>query len=156
MSNSSFERKSCLEEIQLYIGQHLCNAAAMIRMTTKYLPLLVLPLWVAGCSTVTNLTPRAQERAETGVYPVEMKWVSNQHALRPETVRPVVIVGNEAIPMQQVPVVKNRWEAFIPIAPGQKEVRYKYKVDYEVSGIPVPQKDSKLSPEYKMEIRDKR
>ncbi len=144
------------EEIQLYIAQRLCNAADMIRMTKNFLPLLVLPLLVAGCSTVTNLTPRAQERAENNMYPVEMKWVSKQHALRPETVRPVVMVGSEAIPMKPVPVVKNRWEAFVPIAPDQKEVRYKFKVDYEVSGIPVPKKDSKQSVEYKMEIKDKK
>ena len=125
-------------------------------MTKTFLPLLALSLLGAGCSTVTNLTPRAQERADNNMYPVEMKWVSNQHALKPETVRPIVMIGDQAIPMQQVPVVKNRWEAFVPIPPDQKEVRYKYKIDYDVSGIPVPQKESKQSVEYKMEIKDKR
>ncbi len=127
----------------------------MIRMTKKFFPLLALPLLVAGCSTVTNLTPRQQERAENNMYPVEMKWVSNQHALKPETVRPQVIVNGQSYPMQPIPVVRNRWEAFVPVPPNEKEVRYKYKVDYEVSGIPVPQKESKLSPEYKMQIKDK-
>jgi hypothetical protein len=144
------------EEIQLYNAQHVCNAADMIRMTKTLLPLLVLPLLVAGCSTVTNLTPRAQERSENNMYPVEMKWVSKQHALKPETVRPQVMVGTQAYPMQPVPIVKNRWEAFIPVAPDQKEVRYQYKVDYEYSGIPSARKDSKLSPQFKMEIKDKR
>ncbi|MDB6027030.1 MAG: hypothetical protein JWM68_3253 [Verrucomicrobiales bacterium] len=128
----------------------------IIRHMKKFLPILILPLFVAGCSTVTNLTPRTQERAGNNTYPVEMKWVSNQHALKPETVHPVVIVGTESIPMQPIPVVKNRWEAFIPVAPNENVVRYKYKVNYEVSGIPVPQKESKSSAEYKMEIKEKK
>jgi uncharacterized protein YceK len=147
---------TCREEIQLYIARRLCNAADMTRMIKKFLPLLVLPLLVAGCSTVTNLTPRAQERAENNMYPVEMKWFTSEHALKPETVRPVVIVGDETYPMKPIPVVKNRWEAFIPVAPNNKEVSYKYKIDYQISKIPTPEKVSKLSPEYKMEIREKR
>lgn len=120
----------------------------------KFLPILVLPLLAAGCSTVTNLTPHQQERTSNNWYPVEMKWLSKEHALKPETVQAQVVVGTNSYPMQATPLVRNRWEAQVPVPPNDATVRYHYRIDYQVSGIPKPYAESKLSPEYKMQIRD--
>ena len=55
-----------------------------------------------------------------------------------------------------VPLVKDRWESIIPVPSDQTSVHYRFKFDYQVNAIPVPHDDSKLSPEYKLQILDKK
>jgi hypothetical protein len=117
--------------------------------------LLALPLLITGCNTITNLTPRQHVRNANGLYAFEVKWDSRQQSLRPESLRPSVIIGTETYPMQPVPLVKNRWETLVPIAPDQKLVNYRFKFDWEYNAIPKPRQDTKLSAPYQLQIIDK-
>jgi len=117
----------------------------------------LLPLLLAaGCSTtVTNLTPRQQPRNETGFYPVEMIWNSNLQAIRKETLKPTVEVGDTGYPMKPTPMLGNRWETLVPVPAGKNSVAYRFRVDYEYNSIPVPRPDSVTSPVYELKITDK-
>jgi hypothetical protein len=121
----------------------------------KVLPLLLLPALLAGCTSITNLTPRQQARNAAGFYPVEMVWDSNRQAIRKETLKPTVLVGEEAYPMRPALMLKKRWETLIPVPASSNYVNYRIKVDFEYNDIPVPRPDSRLSPPYQLEIKDK-
>ena len=120
----------------------------------KKLFFLAMPLLVAGCSSITNLTPTQLPRNSSGLYPVEAEWKSRQQAIRNETIEPRVVIGLESYPMTPVPLVSNRWETVIPVPANQKAVYYQFKFDYLYNAFPKPRKDSKLSREYKLEIVD--
>jgi len=68
----------------------------------------------------------------------------------------VVMVGDQTYEMRRVPLVENRWETMVPVPPDKDSIRYIFKFDYLVNSIPVPEPDSKLSPEYKLTIVDKK
>jgi hypothetical protein len=127
-------------------------------MMKNFLGLAALSGLLVGCasSKITNLTPTRVERNSSNLYPIEAAWETREHVIRPESLQPKVVVGTEAYPMQRVPVVKNRWETLIPVPPNENSVRYKFKFDYDYNSIPVPRRNSKLSPEYKLEIVDKK
>ena len=122
----------------------------------KFLPLLLSSVLLAGCSSITNLTPSQLARNAAGVYSVEAAWDTKQQSIRPNSIKPSVMVGFESYPMRAVPMVKDRWETVIPIKPEQDAIHYRFKFDYLVNGIPVPHEDSKLSPEYKLQIVEKK
>ena len=117
--------------------------------------LLLIPLFVSGCSSITNLTPSKLPRNPNGLYPFEVAWQSEQQSLRKESIRAFVIMDFESYPMQPTQVVKNRWETLVPIPAGKRSASYRYKFDYEYNSIPVPQTESMLSPPYQLEITDK-
>ena len=124
-------------------------------MMKKFLPLfLLLPLLVSGCASTTNLTPTRRARKADGIYPFEVIFQSNQHALRRESIKAYVIIDFDSYPMQPTPVVRNRWEANIPIPASKKFVNYRYKFDFSYNAMPAPKKDSKLSPVHTVEIVD--
>jgi hypothetical protein len=110
-------------------------------------------LFLTACSSVTNLTPSTQSRANAGLYPVEFVWSTRQQSVRPESVKPYVLVGTEMYPMYSTPLVTNRWEAMVPVPPNEKFLHYRIKVDYEYNAIPKPRKNSQLSEEYRLEIQ---
>ena len=57
-------------------------------MTKKFLPVLFLPLLLAGCATsLTNLTPLQQTRNANNLYPVEVALDSNEQAVRWDSIR---------------------------------------------------------------------
>lgn len=118
--------------------------------------LAVLSLGLVGCATseIVNLTPTQLERNSTGLYPVEAAWNTREQAIRPDSLRPQVLVGHESYPMRRVPVVRDRWETVIPVPADQNVVRYRFKFDYDYNAIPVPRPNSKMSPEYRLEIVD--
>ena len=126
-------------------------------MQKNFLLILLTSLGMVGCATsnITNLTPAKVERNSTGMYPVEMAWSTREHAQRPQSLQPKVQVGLQEYQMQQTPIVKNRWETLVPIPAHEKRIHYRFKVDYEYNAIPVPRKNSKLSPEYTLEVIDK-
>ena len=124
-------------------------------MMKKFLPLLgLLPLFVSGCASTTNLTPTRHARKSEGIYPFEVIFRSSQHSIRRESIKAYVMIDVDSYPMQQTLIVSNRWEASISIPAGKKFVYYRYKFDYSYNAIPVPQKDSKLSPVYSLQIVD--
>jgi hypothetical protein len=47
----------------------------------------------------------------------------------------------------------NRWEALVPVPANETTLRYQFKVDYLNNAMPVAKKNSKLSPEYLLEIK---
>lgn len=111
---------------------------------------------LAGCTSITNLTPSKLPRNSTGFYQVEAAWNSRQRTIRDESMKPLVMVGNEVYEMRRVPRVENRWETMIPVPPSVSAVRYQFKFDYYVNAIPRALPDSKLSPEFKLEILDRK
>ena len=129
-----------------------------MQMTKHILPLFAVGLIFTGCasSKITNLTPTKVERNANNTYTIEAAWQTREHAFRPQSLKPQVLVGSQTYPMRQVPVVRDRFEATVPVAPSENVLRYRFKFDYEYNAIPVPRRNSKLSPEYKLEIVDKK
>ena len=121
----------------------------------KFLPLVLLPVLFAGCSSITNLTPQQQTRNATGLYPVEVALASRQQTLRWETIQPYVVVGVDFYPMRPTSLMKNRWETLVPVPATTNVVYYKFKFDYQYNSIPHRRPDSKLSSEFRLTILDK-
>jgi uncharacterized protein YceK len=117
--------------------------------------LFLIPLFLSGCSSITNLTPSKLARNPNGFYPFEVAWQSKQQSLRKESIRVFVIMDFESYPMPPTQVVKNRWETLVPIPASKRSLSYRYKFDYEYNSIPVPKKESVLSRPYQLEITDK-
>ena len=115
-------------------------------------PSLALLLFTGGCSTITNLTASRQERNATGLYPVEAQWDTREQSIRPETLHPSVMVGLDFYAMRPTALMNNRWETLLPIPADKSTTRYRFKFDYEEAGIPARRKESKLSPEYTLQI----
>jgi hypothetical protein len=110
-------------------------------------------LLLTGCSTtLTNLTPGETARNANGLYPFELLWNSKQASIRPQSIKPMVVVGFDTYPMRPVSMISNRWETLVPIAPTNTVVNYRFKVDYEYNAIPTPRKTSKMSSPYQIHI----
>ena len=123
----------------------------------KLLPLLLLPLLLAGCATTfTNLSSTQQVRNANNLYTVEVALNTRQQTFRWDSIRPFVNVGDELYEMRPTKLLTNRWEAIVPVPASQGALHYRYKFDfkYNVMGKP-PQNDSATSPEYILRIVDK-
>jgi hypothetical protein len=122
----------------------------------KLLPLLLMGVLLAGCNgTITNLTPRVAFRNADNLYPVEAKFDTSQQSLRWDNLKANAVVGNDFYPMRKTQLMTNRWETLIPVPPGNNVIYYRFKLDYTYNafGKP-PQSDSKLSPKYRLEIKN--
>ena len=118
--------------------------------------LACLILLAAGCaSTITNLTPSHQPRNASGMYPIEAAWDTRQQSVRAHTIKPYVLVDFESYPMRPTLGISNRWETVVPVPADQKSINYHFKFDYEYNAMGKPEKGSKLSPGYKLDILDK-
>ena len=124
-------------------------------MTKNLIALALLAAALVGCvtNTVTNLTATAQPRSPNGLYRVEYEWASTQQTVQPESIKPTVISGFDTYPMTKALHTTNRWEAFIPVPAGKDQLVYQFKVDYEFSRFGKAGRASKLSPEYKLNIK---
>ncbi len=125
-------------------------------MTKTLLALsLLVTLLMAGCvtNTVTNLTATEVPRSPNGMYRVEYQWDSSQQTVRPDTIKPTVLVGFNQYEMKPVMKMNNRWEAWIPVPVGQDEISYRFKVDYQYTGFGNPKNASKLSQDYKLIVK---
>ena len=121
----------------------------------KLSPLLLLSVVLAGCSsTITNLTPSKQLRNASGCYPVEVAWDTSEQTVRSATLQPVVVVEFATFPMRPTLGMKNRWEAVIRVPPDKTVVPYHIRFDYDYNSFGKPQKSSRLSPGYRLEILD--
>lgn len=123
-----------------------------MRTMKKFFLLLLAPLMLAGCSTITNLTPSQQTRNATGLYPVEAAWESRQQSIRYDSMKPLVMVGLDSYPMRRTSLMNNRWETLIPIPADKSSINYRFKFDFDYNKIPQPRPDSKMSPEYRLKI----
>jgi hypothetical protein len=140
-------------QIDLYNPEPVCESADMVK---KLLPLLLAPLFLAGCNaTFTNLTPQHQVRNANNAYPVEVALDTRQQTLRWDTIKPQIMVGTEFYPMRPTLLMTNRWEGLVPVPSGTNIVHYRYKFDYNYTGMGIPRADSALSPEYTLRILDK-
>lgn len=115
--------------------------------------LLLLPVLLTGCSSITNLTPSQYPRDPSGYYRVEAMWKSNRSVIRPDSFTPLVVVDFQNYPMKQVPLVQDRWEAFIPVAADKDFVRYHYKFDFVDYAFGKPKGDSLMSASYQLSIK---
>jgi hypothetical protein len=119
----------------------------------KILAVLLLPMLFAGCTaTLTNLTPQTQMRSTNNLYTVEVALASRQQALRWNSIKPQIVVGNESYPMRQTPLMTNRWEGVVPVSPEKNRISYHYKFDFEYNTFGTPKPDSATSQEYTLKI----
>jgi len=126
------------------------------RTMNKSFALLLLPALLAGCATsITNLTPSRLPRDPSGYYRVEAAWYSRREVIRPDSFKPLVVVGFETYPMRRVPVVTDRWEAYIPVPADKEAVLYHYKFDFLDNAFGKPRPNSLMSRDYQLKIMDK-
>ena len=122
-------------------------------MLKKVLPILILPLLLAGCTaSFTNLTPKQQLRNANGLYPVEVAFTSRQQTLRWATINPQIIVGGEVYPMHHTLLITNRWEGLVPVPAGVNAVKYHYKFDFSQNEFGPATINSASSPTYSLRI----
>ena len=122
-------------------------------MMKKFLPVLLLPMLLAGCAQFTNLSPRQQPRNANNLYPVEVAFNSKQQSLLWETIQPAVVVGVESYPLQRTVLMGNRWEGLIPVPAGSGGLEYQFKFDFKYNEFgQVPQPDSAISKKYSLRI----
>lgn len=119
---------------------------------------LAAALLLAGCgttNTVTLLSPRTQTRNAEGLYPVEIEFRSNMQALKKETLRPYLQVGENNYPMRRTPRMEHRWETLLPVPASTNLATYRVKVDFEYNSIPAPKSNSVLAGPYQLSVREK-
>jgi len=120
----------------------------------KIFSLLMLSVLLTGCTSITNLTPSHYPRDPSGNYRVEAQWYSNRQAVREDSFKPLVIVdGVKSVPMQPVPLVTDRWEAFIQVPADKDVVLYRYKFDFLDNTIGGPKPNSMMSRDYELHIK---
>jgi uncharacterized protein YceK len=115
--------------------------------------LLLLPVALAGCSSITNLTPTQYPRDPSNYYRVEAMWRSRKQVIQSESFKPLVVVDFQNYPMRPVPLVEDRWEAFIPVPADKDFVRYHYKFDFMDYAFGKPKGDSQMSAPYQLTIK---
>jgi hypothetical protein len=120
----------------------------------KFFGLLMLSVLLTGCTTITNLTPTHYARDPSGYYRVEAAWSSQRQVIRPDSFKPLVVVGGfEHYPMKPVPVVADRWEAYIPIPADKDLIIYHYKFDFMENAFGGPHPDSMMSRDFELRIK---
>ena len=125
----------------------------LLKMNKNVFALLLLPLLVAGCSSViTNLTPTTYPRDASGFYRVEAEWKSKRESIRNNSFNPSVVVATQTYLMRPVPLVKDRWEGFVPVPPNEDILYYHFKFDFQVNSFSQPHPDSLLSSDYPLKI----
>src|SRR5208283_474669 len=122
-------------------------------MLKKLLPVLILPLLLAGCAaTLTNLTPQRQVRNDSNLYPVEVALATRQQTLRWDSIRPQIVVGTETYKMHPTPMMTNRLEGLVPVPAGSSVAHYHYRFAYEYNAMGAPRTESVLSQDYTLQI----
>jgi uncharacterized protein YceK len=115
--------------------------------------MLLLPVLLAGCSSITNLTPSQYPRDASNYYRVEAMWRSDRRVIQPESFKPLVVVDFQSYPMRPVPLVTDRWEAFIPVPADKDFIHFHYKFDFMDYAFGKPKADSQMSPSYSLSIK---
>jgi hypothetical protein len=120
----------------------------------KFFGLLMLPVLLAGCTSITNLTPSHYARDPSGFYRVEAEWYSNRQAVLEDTFKPLVVVnGVETFPMQPVPLVDDRWQAYIPLSADKDMLLYHFKFDFMENTFGGPRPNSMMSRDFELHIK---
>lgn len=114
----------------------------------------MLPVLLTGCTSITNLTPSHYTRDPSGYYRVEAQWYSNREAVRENSFKPLVVVnGFETFPMLPVPLVDDRWQAYIPVPADKDMALYHYKFDFLDDAIGGPKPNSQMSRDFELHIK---
>jgi hypothetical protein len=116
---------------------------------------LLAALALTGCTSITNLTPRQYTRRPDGLYPFELQWNSRQQSIVRETLKPTVLVGDQAHPMELVQGMTNRWETLIAIPPDEKLLHYRLRMDFEYYDFGKRGQDNRYSAPATLTIKDK-
>ncbi|HTA29713.1 MAG TPA: hypothetical protein VK731_04480 [Candidatus Cybelea sp.] len=120
----------------------------------KFFGLLMLSALLTGCTSITNLAPTQYPRNPTGYYRVEAQWTTHRNVVRADSIKPLVVVNNlDNYPMQPVPLVSDRWQAFIPVPAGKDIVLYHYKFDFLDDAFGGPRPNSFMSRDYELQIK---
>jgi hypothetical protein len=109
----------------------------------------------ACTTTITNLTPSTERRSPNGLYPIEVELDTREQCIKEDTLKPYVLVGAQSYPMQPTLMLKNRWEAVVPVPGNVEYVNYRFKFDYDTRGFGNPIPGSKLSRPYQLQIVNK-
>ena len=113
-------------------------------------------LFLTGCTTtITNLTASTQKRSPNGLYPVEVEFDNHEQRIKEDTLQPYVLVGAQTFPMQHTLMLKNRWEAVVPVPGNVEYVNYRFKFNYDTRSVGKPVPGSKLSGPFQFQILDK-
>jgi hypothetical protein len=99
------------------------------------------------------LTPTTYPRSASGYYRVEAMWKSNQRVIEPDSFQPQVMVDLQNYPMKPVPLVQDRWEAFVPVPADKDYINYRYKFDFMQDGFHKPQGNSLMSSVYQLHVQ---
>jgi uncharacterized protein YceK len=120
----------------------------------KFIGLLLLPLLLTGCTSITNLTPSHYSRDPSGYYRVEAQWYSNREAVREDSIKPLVVIdGLKTVPMMPVPLVDDRWQAYIPVPADKDMALYHFKFDFLDNSFGGPRPNSFMSRDYELRIK---
>ncbi len=120
----------------------------------KIFGLLMLSALLTGCTSITNLAPTQYPRNPSGYYRVEAQWTTQRAVVRPDSIKPLVVVNNvDNYPMQPVPLVSDRWQAFIPVPADKDMVLYHYKFDFLDDAFGGPRPNSFMSRDYVLQIK---
>ena len=119
----------------------------------RILVLLLAPVVLAGCSSVSNLSATRTARDGTGFYTVEAKFSTQRRAIIDESIRAFAVVGDKSFELKRVPLVKDRWEGQIIVDPTQKSAHYHFQFEYKVNRIPKAKDETSSSPEYGIDIK---
>jgi hypothetical protein len=120
----------------------------------KFIGLLMLSALLTGCTSITNLAPTRYPRDTTGYYRVEAAWYTQKEGIVPKSFKPMVVVnGFDTYPMQPVPLVQDRWEAYIPIPPDKDTIIFHYKFDFMEEAIGGPRPNSLMSRDFELKVR---
>jgi uncharacterized protein YceK len=135
-------------------GRAGADALEIKRTMKKFFGLVMLSVLMAGCTSITNLTPSHYPRNPSGYYRVEAQWYSKRQTVREDSFKPIVIVdGVQTVPMEAVPLVTDRWQAFIPVPADKDMVLYRYKFDFLDNAIGGPKPNSMMSRDYELRIK---
>ena len=126
-----------------------------LRILQQVAAMALLILFCGCTSTITNLTPSQHPRNANNLYPFEVTFDTKEKTVRKNTIKPYVMIGTQLYPMEPAPVLKNRWEAQVPVPANTNYVYYRYKFLYGYDRIGAPGESSRLSPTYQLEIVDK-
>lgn len=117
---------------------------------------LFASLFLTGCTTtITNLTASTQKRSPNGLYPVEVEFDTREQCIKEDTLQPYVLLGAQTFPMQHTLMLKNRWEAVVPVPGNVEYVNYRFKFNYDTRCVGKPLPGSKLSGPFQFQILDK-
>lgn len=100
---------------------------------------LAAALLLSGCSQtlVSNLTPQRLPENPSGIYTFTLSTGVDRNRIVDDTVKAAMVVNGQEIPMAPIAGSSSLYELDFRMPPGQTEVRYFYKLNYQTneSGI---------------------